>query len=64
MSSGYSGRTWKCPYFRWDKRHEIHCQAGRVSLPKEAYREYVKAHCAGRWEECSLARALSAQEDK
>lgn len=57
--SGYSHKTFLCPFFRWDERQKIHCEIGRVSFPDRASaREYTDRYCGGDWKSCTLAQAM------
>ena len=65
MSSGYSNRIWQCPYFRWDKRQEVHCEGGVCRFDcRETYLGYVREFCSGEWRRCTLAQALSRQYEE
>ena len=59
--AGYSNRTWICPFFKYDKRLEVSCEAGKLCFPdREAVMDYAQHYCAqlNGWERCTLARAL------
>ena len=59
--AGYSNKTWTCPFFKYDKRLEVSCEAGRLCFPdREAVMDYARRYCAqlNGWERCTLARAL------
>lgn len=62
MSMGYSNRVWRCPFFRWDKREEIHCEAGQVRTfhTQRELAAWAREHCGKEsgWEACPTARAL------
>lgn len=62
MSMGYSNRVWRCPFFRWDKREEIHCEEGhtRVFRSQRELAAWAREHCGKEsgWEACPTARAL------
>lgn len=62
MSMGYSNRVWRCPFFRWDKREEIHCEEGhtRVFRHQRELAAWAREHCGREtgWETCPTARAL------
>ena len=63
--NGYSGRLWQCPYFRWDERQAIHCEAGCVAFPvRPTYLTYASEYCCDNWRRCTLARALERQYDE
>lgn len=52
-------KYWRCPYFRWDAEHAVHCEGGRVAMPSRTFaNQYMTAFCAGDWKQCSVARAL------
>ena len=60
MSSGYSGRRFQCPFFKWDERKKVHCEGGVVALPVPELRRYMDRYCASLedWEKCSFAGTL------
>lgn len=60
MSSGYSNRLWECPFFTWDSKDKLRCEAGTIDFRKKpnALNGYISAYCAGDWKRCTLARAL------
>ena len=62
MSMGYSNRVWRCPFFRWDKREEIHCEEGhtRVFQHQRELAAWAREHCGREsgWEVCPPAQAL------
>ena len=65
MSDGYSGRKWQCPFFAWDEKKTIHCEAGDIRLKdKESYGEYAARYCAGEWKKCTMARALQLRYEQ
>ena len=59
--TGYSNKTFACPFFKWDEKLAVHCEGGRVTFPdKEAALEYIDRYCgspAG-WRSCSVAASL------
>ena len=64
---GYSHLTWACPFFTWDEKLAVHCEAGVVRFPDQtSIREYSSNYCASveQWRECSLAAALLAHYDR
>lgn len=66
MSSGYSGRRYQCPFFKWDERRKIHCEGGVVALPRAELGRYADRYCGSLtgWRECPIAMGLSAYYDK
>lgn len=62
MSSGYSSKTWACPFLKWDEKRKVHCEGGCcVSFPdRKAYAEYTTRYCASLqgWKDCTIAAAL------
>lgn len=66
MSKGYSGRSFQCPYFKWDEREKVHCEGGVVNLPIQELRRYMDRHCSSAkgWEECPIARSLNEYYDR
>ena len=58
---GYRNITWACPFFTWDEKLAIHCEAGVVRCPDgRAVNEYTDRNCASveGWEKCTLADML------
>lgn len=64
---GYSNRTWVCPFFTFDKKLEIHCEAGVLKFQdRAAIHRFSCAYCANKehWRDCTLAGALWAQYER
>lgn len=60
--SGYSHWNWVCPYYKWDKKLDLHCEAGILKFKAgNQKRDYAVRYCCNLvdWERCSLAAALS-----
>ena len=54
-------KYWVCPFFKWDGRQEISCDAGRIRFPtKDSANAYMDGYCAcnKNWQNCTLAAAL------
>lgn len=67
MSTGYSSKTWACPFFKWDEKQKAHCEGGVVAFAvPETFDEFTSAYCASvdNWKRCSLAASLVRQYDK
>lgn len=67
MSTGYSGRVWACPFFRWDERLRVHCEGGKMSLTDpRTFESYACRYCCDvdGWDRCSLAKALVEQYER
>ncbi|MBQ6059425.1 MAG: hypothetical protein IJL39_05160 [Clostridia bacterium] len=67
MSTGYSSKTWCCPFFRYDKKREVRCEAGAASFAtKETFERYTDTYCASvnGWRDCTLAAALVREYDE
>ncbi len=66
MSSGYSGRRFECPFFKWDERAKIHCEGGIIALPRAEFTTFVERYCASLegWKGCPMARALNRYYEK
>ena len=67
MSSGYSGRVWACPFFKWDGPRRVRCEGGGVTLCDEAmFKRYAEGFCANvdGWEKCCMARELVRRYEK
>lgn len=64
---GYSHITWACPFFTWDEKRAVHCEAGVIRFPdRTSIQDYSRAYCANveQWHGCSLAAALLAHYDR
>ncbi len=64
---GYSHIAWSCPFYVWDERQKIHCEAGVIMPPdRKMMSQYTRKYCANLpgWERCSLARCLLAHYDR
>ena len=64
---GYSHITWCCPFFTWDEKKAVHCEAGVIRFPtRSAIQGYSKRYCANveQWRGCSLAAALLAHYER
>lgn len=64
---GYSHITWTCPFFKWDEKMAVHCEAGVARFPdRTSIQAYSRDYCANleQWRECSLAAALLAHYDR
>lgn len=58
-------KFWSCPFFKWDGRAEVSCEAGRPRFPTpKTANEYMNRYCAGDWRACSLAAALLKYYDE
>ena len=67
MSTGYSGKVWACPFFRWDERRQFHCEGGCIAFrDRTTFAEYTQRFCCsvGNWESCTLTEALERQYDR
>lgn len=60
MSGVYSSRIFECPFFRWDRKGEVHCEGGVVSLPPKELLEYMNKYCGSirGYHDCPIAMAL------
>lgn len=61
-SLGYSHLSWACPYFSYDAKRVIKCEAGRITFPdRQAEREHTHNFCADidGWKRCTLAALMS-----
>lgn len=66
MSSGYSGRLWACPFFRWDKPGQVRCEGGAIRIPdRDCMSAYLDAYCdhVDGWRRCTIAQAMEAYYD-
>ena len=64
---GYSHITCACPYFSWDAKRVVRCEAGRITFPdREAEKAHTRAHCAHAtgWQQCSLAAFMTGYYER
>lgn len=55
------GKTWECPFYKWDARLAVYCEGGKITFPdRKALEDYSEKHCTSLngWEMCSLAESL------
>ncbi len=67
MSSGYSGRSWACPFFRWDGPGKVRCEGGCVTFgDRGTFERYTGNFCASAsgWSGCTLARTMTEEYEK
>lgn len=67
MSTGYSSRTWTCPFFQWDERRKVHCEGGGIAFTDgETFSAYAEKYCGSLegWKACSIAAALLKQYER
>ena len=65
--AGYSHLTWSYPYFAWDAKRVIKCEAGRITFPDyAAEKDYAMRFCASveGWPSCSLAESMNRFYDR
>lgn len=56
--AGYSHLSWACPYFAWDAKRVIKCEAGRLIFPTyAAEKDFADRYCANvdGWPRCPHA---------
>lgn len=56
------GKTFECPFYRWEERLAIHCEMADVKFPDKGVRdEYLGRFCSALpgWGHCSLARQMN-----
>lgn len=59
---GYSNRTWQCPYYKWDEKLIMHCEAGRLRFPdRDTAVAYFDTFCSclWGWKKCTLAQSMT-----
>ena len=59
----YYAQPYSCPFFRWDEKKKLHCEAGCAVFPSVgALKEYSGAYCANvpGWRKCTLAAHLES----
>ena len=55
------GRTWRCPYYHWDKGNEMYCEGGNLKFGgRKAWEDYTGQYCTCNpgWRRCTLAQNL------
>jgi len=60
-------KTWACPFYRWDAKQKLRCEAGGPAFAcRDTYRAYTNAYCADavNWKKCSLAAYLVRQYEE
>lgn len=57
---GYWHKYWSCPFFKWDQKDALGCEAAKVHLPASVQCDYYDAYCANTpgWERCTLAQEM------
>ena len=58
---GYSNKTWKCPYYRYDEKRAMHCEGhSTVRFPdRRSIQEYTTAYCASyAYRNCTIAKMI------
>lgn len=66
MSSGYTSRRFQCPFFKWDEKRKVHCEAGVIAMPLPELHQYMDDYCANHpgWKRCPLAESLGSYYDR
>lgn len=58
----YSRRTWCCPFYRYDKKCEVHCEDGSLVRlkDKQVFAQFADRFCgnAQGWRQCQIAASL------
>lgn len=60
--SGWSNRTWACPFYFNSTRLSVTCECGKISFPdSKTMNRYTKKYCAHhrQWQLCTLASELN-----
>ena len=60
-------RVFECPFFKWEERRRIHCEAGVLDfMSSEAFRDYCDKLCGNNpgWKGCTLAQSLGMEYEK
>ena len=61
------GKTYCCPFYRWEEALSVHCEGGCVRFPdKETRNDYLDQYCSANpcWEHCSIAAALQGYYER
>lgn len=55
-----------CPYYSYDKKGFVKCEAGRIAFPFAAVSNgYFDNYCRSfNWQNCTLAKALNEKYEK
>lgn len=55
------GKTYCCPFYRWEEKRCVHCEGGTVQLPDKAAQDaYINRFCSSNpaWQNCPIAEEL------
>ena len=58
----YWHKPWACPYFKWDTKKNLACEAGSLAFPSVRIAcRYYDQYCANvpGWEKCTMAQAMT-----
>lgn len=63
----WSRRVWMCPYYRFDDRLKVKCDAGTIKFPdRYAIVKFADDYCGNLpgWEKCPLAMCMNDYFDR
>ena len=64
----HSRRVWRCPYYKFDRKLEVHCEGGSVFrvADRAIFYEHANRYCsnAKHWERCQIAECLTKLYNK
>ena len=55
------GKTYECPFYRWEERGRVHCEGGTIAFKSRTMRRnYIRNYCANArgWKFCTIAGCL------
>lgn len=55
------GKTYCCPFYRWEEKLSVHCDGGCLRFPdQETRNDYLKQYCSANpsWAQCSIAASM------
>lgn len=64
----HSRRVWRCPYYRFDEKHAVHCEGGSIFRirDKGIFYKHADMYCsdAKNWEKCQIAECMTKLYEK
>ena len=55
------GKTYECPFYRWEEKMKIHCEGGTVNFLSKGMRQhFTERYCSNErgWKFCTIAGCL------
>ena len=61
----YYKKYFKCPFYEGNSKHGVDCEVGKLRFDsKYTAITFMDTYCLEKWEECTIARALVAEEER